>query len=67
MSARADAPQVLLDRVEQAAAMVASARESLAAAIIDASKHGHPLRPIAAAAGLSVENVRRIARNGAKS
>jgi hypothetical protein len=57
--ARADAS---LRRVERAAASVEQARAELELAIREASAAGQPLRPIARAAGLSVEWTRRIVR-----
>jgi hypothetical protein len=54
-----------LQRVERAAANGAAARAELELAIYAASAAGHSLRPIAAAAGLSVEWTRRIVAKGA--
>jgi hypothetical protein len=50
-----------LRKVERAAAKAAASREALEAAIRAARAQGVPLRTIAAAAGLSHEQVRRIA------
>lgn len=50
----------VLKRVERAAARYEAARADLEEAMQKASVAGYPLRPIATAAGLSVEWTRRI-------
>jgi hypothetical protein len=54
---------VELDRVRAAAGEVADAREALDAAMLAASEAGASLRPIAEAAGLSVESARQRIAN----
>lgn len=54
-----------LKRVQRAAAKADRARAELEAAMQAASAAGQPLRPIAAAAGLSVEWTRRLVAKGA--
>jgi chromosome segregation and condensation protein ScpB len=49
--------------VEQAATEVAAAHAALEAAVVTANRAGVSLRPIAKAAGLSPESVRKIIKN----
>jgi hypothetical protein len=49
-----------LRRVERAAAKLERARRELGRAVKAASAAGEPLRPIAKAAGVSVETVRQM-------
>jgi DNA-binding CsgD family transcriptional regulator len=53
-----------LRAVEMAATNVQNAKTTLAEMVRNASEAGHSLREIAAAAGLSHENVRTMIRNG---